>query len=50
MVKISGDASGSTQKPFTFYLAVALVFLFYTSVSNVFLKWAENRYAIKGGA
>jgi len=47
MVKIAGDASGSTQKPFTFYLVVALVFLFYTSVSTAFLKWAENKYSIR---
>ncbi|TEW51708.1 ABC transporter permease [Psychromonas algicola] len=47
MVKIAGDASGSTQKPFTFYLVVALVFLFYTSVSTAFLKWAEHKYSIR---
>jgi len=47
MVKIAGDASGSTQKPFTFYLVVALVFLFYTSVSTTLLKWAEHKYSIQ---
>lgn len=47
MVKIAGDATGSTQKPFTFYLAVALVFLFYTSVSTALLKWAEHKYSIR---
>ncbi|TEW53271.1 ABC transporter permease [Psychromonas sp. RZ22] len=47
MVKIAGDASGSTQKPFTFYLVVALVFLLYTTISTSFLKWAEHKYRIQ---
>ena len=47
MVKIAGDASGSTQKPFTFYLVVAIIFLFYTSISTAALKWAERKYSIQ---
>lgn len=47
MVKIAGDASGSTQQPFTFYFAVALIFLLFTSVSTCFLKWAERKYTIQ---
>eukprot|EP00831_Metopus_contortus_P057203 TRINITY_DN49693_c0_g1_i1.p1 TRINITY_DN49693_c0_g1~~TRINITY_DN49693_c0_g1_i1.p1 ORF type:complete len:282 (-),score=8.83 TRINITY_DN49693_c0_g1_i1:128-973(-) len=47
MVKIAGDASGSTQQPFTFYLAVAIIFLLFTSISTAFLKWAERKYTIK---
>jgi arginine/ornithine transport system permease protein len=47
MVKIAGDASGSTQKPFTFYLVVALIFLLYTAISTSALKWAERKYSIK---
>ena len=47
MVKIAGDASGSTQKPFTFYLAVAFVFLFFTAISSAFLKRLENKYSIQ---
>ena len=47
MVKIAGDASGSTQKPFTFYLIVAVIFLFYTSISTTILKWAERKYSIQ---
>ncbi|MCG6200976.1 ABC transporter permease [Psychromonas antarctica] len=47
MVKIAGDAAGSTQKPFTFYLAVAFIYLFFTSVSTTFLKWAERKYTIR---
>jgi len=46
MVKIAGDASGSTQKPFTFYLLVALIFLFFTSVSSIFVRWTERKYSI----
>lgn len=47
MVKIAGDAAGSTQKPFTFYLAVAFIFLLFTFVSSSFLNWAERKYTIK---
>lgn len=47
MVKTAGDAAGSTQQPFTFYLAVAFIFLFFTSVSSFFLKRAEQKYSIK---
>ena len=47
MVKIAGDASGSTQQPFTFYIAVAFIFLLLTAISNVFLKRLESKYAIK---
>ena len=47
MVKIAGDAAGSTQQPFTFYLAVAFIFLFFTSVSTTLLKWAEHKYTIQ---
>ncbi|MFT6985426.1 MAG: arginine/ornithine transport system permease protein [Psychromonas sp.] len=47
MVKIAGDAAGSTQKPFTFYLAVAFIFLLFTFISSSFLNWAERKYTIK---
>ncbi|MFQ3176539.1 MAG: arginine/ornithine transport system permease protein [Psychromonas sp.] len=47
MVKIAGDAGGSTQQPFTFYIAIALVFLFFTSVSSLLFSWAERKYTIK---
>lgn len=32
MVRISSLAAGSTKMPFTFYMAVAIIFLFFTSV------------------
>ena len=47
MVKIAGDASGSTQKPFTFYLAVAFVFLFFTAISSALLRRLEAKYSIQ---
>lgn len=34
MVRISSLAAGSTKMPFTFYMAVAIIFLFFTSVST----------------
>ncbi|PKG39381.1 ABC transporter permease [Psychromonas sp. Urea-02u-13] len=47
MVKIAGDASGSTQQPFTFYLAVAFIFLFFTAISSALLKRLEAKYSIQ---
>jgi len=47
MVKIAGDAGGSTQQPFTFYIAIALIFLLFTSVSSLLFSWAERKYTIK---
>lgn len=37
-------AAGATREPFTFYLAVALIYLLLTTVSTVLLQWAERRY------
>lgn len=47
MVRKAGLAAGSTQLPFTFYMAVALIFLLFTAVSTTLLKWLERRYAIQ---
>lgn len=47
MVKVAGDASGSTQQPFTFYLTVAFIFLFFTFISDFFLKRLEHKYTIQ---
>ena len=47
MVRKASLAAGSTQQPFTFYMAVALIFLVFTAVSTSALKWAERHYAIK---
>lgn len=42
MVRISSLAAGSTKMPFTFYMAVAIIFLFFTSVSTVFAQAART--------
>jgi arginine/ornithine transport system permease protein len=41
--KQAGDATG---KPFTFYLAVAGMYLVLTSVSLLVLRWVERRYSV----
>ncbi|MFO1350293.1 MAG: ABC transporter permease [Gammaproteobacteria bacterium] len=38
--------SGSTHKPFSFYLAVAVVFLVLTTVSVILMRWADQRYSV----
>lgn len=47
MVRKAGLAAGSTQLPFTFYMAVALIFLVFTAISSLLLRWAEVKYSIK---
>ncbi|MCX4029963.1 ABC transporter permease [Endozoicomonas sp. SM1973] len=44
MVRKAHLASGSTQEPFIFFLAVAVIFLIFTSISVALLQWAENHY------
>ncbi|WP_100751889.1 ABC transporter permease [Vibrio salilacus] len=46
MVRVSSLAAGSTKMPFTFYMAVAIIFLFFTSVSTGFLKIIERKFSI----
>ncbi|MEK6176341.1 ABC transporter permease [Vibrio cholerae] len=46
MVRISSLAAGSTKMPFTFYMAVAIIFLFFTSVSTDLLKLLERKFSI----
>lgn len=46
MVRISSLAAGSTKMPFTFYMAVAIIFLFFTSVSTGLLKLLERKVSI----
>lgn len=46
MVRISSLAAGSTKMPFTFYMAVAIIFLFFTSVSTCLLKLLERKFSI----
>ncbi|EGA66418.1 ABC transporter permease [Vibrio brasiliensis] len=46
MVRMSSLAAGSTKMPFTFYMAVAIIFLFFTSVSTGVLKLVERKFSI----
>jgi arginine/ornithine transport system permease protein len=46
MVYNANVAGGATRQPFTFFLVVALLFLVITSVSNVALRWADERYSV----
>ncbi|MCL4110674.1 UNVERIFIED_CONTAM: hypothetical protein GTU68_048655 [Idotea baltica] len=46
MVRVSALAAGSTKMPFTFYMTVALIFLFFTSVSTGLLKLVERKFSI----
>lgn len=40
------QAAGTTREPFSFYLAVALIYLLFTSVSELAFSWAQKRLAI----
>ncbi|WP_457390123.1 ABC transporter permease [Roseateles sp. P5_E1] len=40
------QAAGTTREPFTFFLAVALIYLVFTSVSELVFAWAQRRLAI----
>ncbi|MCE4555115.1 ABC transporter permease [Pelomonas sp. P8] len=40
------QAAGNTREPFSFYLAVALIYLAFTSVSELVFSWANRRLAI----
>ena len=46
MVRVSSLAAGSTKMPFTFYMTVAVIFLFFTSVSTGLLKIVERKFSI----
>lgn len=46
MVRVSSLAAGSTKMPFTFYMAVSVIFLFFTSVSTGLLKLVERKFSI----
>jgi arginine/ornithine transport system permease protein len=40
------QAAGTTREPFSFYLAVAVIYLVFTSVSELGFGWAQKRLAI----
>jgi arginine/ornithine transport system permease protein len=46
MVHRAGLAAASTREPFTFYVAVALIYLTLTSVSIFLLSRLESRYSL----
>ncbi|SON49665.1 ABC transporter permease [Vibrio tapetis] len=46
MVRVSSLAAGSTKMPFTFYMTVAMIFLFLTAVSTGLLKLVERKFTI----
>lgn len=46
MMQRAGLAAGATREPFTFYAAVAVLYLMITTVSIIFLKALEKRYSV----
>lgn len=40
------QAAGTTREPFSFYLAVAVIYLVFTTVSELGFAWAQRRLAI----
>jgi arginine/ornithine transport system permease protein len=46
LMKRGGDAAGATKEPFVFFLAVGLIYLMFTTVSEVFFSWAQKKLAI----
>jgi arginine/ornithine transport system permease protein len=46
LVRKAALASGATQQPFKFYLFVSMVFLMFTSISLLILKWADRKYSV----
>ncbi len=46
LMKRGGDAAGATKEPFVFFLAVAVIYLMFTSLSEAFFAWAQRKLAI----
>ena len=46
MVYNAGLAGGSTRKPFTFYVVVAVLFLVITGVSDIGVRWLNKHYSV----
>ncbi|OBT13950.1 ABC transporter [Vibrio sp. UCD-FRSSP16_10] len=47
MVRVSSLAAGTTKMPFTFYMAVSIIFLLFTAVSTGLLKIVERKFSIQ---
>ncbi|MEW9898520.1 ABC transporter permease [Chitinivorax sp. PXF-14] len=46
MMKRADAAGKATQEPFTFFLFVAGMYLLFTSVSILLIRWVEKRYSV----
>ena len=46
LMKRGSDAAGATKEPFVFFLAVGLIYLAFTSLSELVFNWAEKKLAI----
>lgn len=46
LMQRGGQAAGNTKEPFVFYGAVALIYLAFTTLSELAFKWLEKRYSI----
>ena len=46
MMARAGQAAGATREPFVFYLAVAGLYLLFTSASELGFAWLSRRLAI----
>ena len=46
LMQRGGQAAGNTKEPFIFYGAVALIYLGFTSLSELAFRWLEQRYSI----
>jgi arginine/ornithine transport system permease protein len=46
MVFNASQAGGATRQPFTFFLVVAFLFLFITGVSDIGMRWLNQRYSV----
>jgi arginine/ornithine transport system permease protein len=47
MVRVGSLAAGTTKMPFTFYMAVSIIFLLFTAVSTGLLKLVERKFSIQ---
>jgi len=45
VVRMAGLAAGATRRPFTYYTAVAVIYLILTSISILILNWLNNKYS-----
>ena len=46
LMQRGGQAAGATREPFTFYLAVGVIYLIFTTFSELAFSWAQKRLAI----